>query len=64
MEDLVSWKIRRAILRKLLKFRKIGGSHTEDRNAIKGLPPQLLKQAKKEVRWLINNNFLISKPST
>ncbi len=63
-DDNESWKIRVVILRKLLKFRKIGGAHTEARNAIKGLPPGLLKQAKKELGWLIKKGYLLHKPST
>ena len=57
-------KIRIAILKKLLKSRKIGGAHTEIRNAIKGLPPELLGQAKTEIKWLIKNDYLWHKPST
>ncbi len=64
MDEEERWKIRRAILRKLFRFRKIGGAHTEARNAIKGLPPEYVNQGKKELDWLIKNGFLLSKPST
>lgn len=64
MEDADRWKIRIVILRKLLKFGKIGGAHTEERNAIKGLPPNQLRQAKKELEWLIKRGYLLHKPST
>ncbi|HIH14291.1 MAG TPA: hypothetical protein HA224_03480 [Nanoarchaeota archaeon] len=63
MEEEI-WKIRAVILRKLLKFGKIGGAHTEARNAIKGFPSDKIGQAKKELEWLIKKNYLLCKPST
>lgn len=63
MED-DDWKIRTVILRKLLKFGKIGGAHTEARNAVKGFPRDKIKQAKKELEWLIRKGYLLHKPST
>ena len=57
-------KVRKAILKKLFKHRYIGGRHTEIRNAIKGFPPEQLKEAKKQVILLIKKDYLISKPST
>lgn len=57
-------EIRRAILKKLFRHHYIGGRHTELRNAIKGIPPELLKEAKKQVLNLIKENILLSKPST
>lgn len=62
--DEESWKIRARILRKLLKFRKVGGAHTEARNAIKGLPSDFIGQAKDEIKWLIKEGYLLAKPST
>ena len=56
--------IRKAILKKLFRHRYIGGRHTEIRNAIKSFPPFLLKEAKKEIKNLINENYLLSKMST
>ncbi len=64
MDDTESWKIRARILRKLLKFRKVGGAHTEARNAVKGLPSDFIGQAKKELKWLIKEDYLWAKPST
>ncbi len=62
--DDESWKIRAIILRKLLKFGKIGGAHTEARNAVKGFPSDKIGHAKKEVEWLVKKNYLLCKPST
>jgi len=56
--------IQKDIIRNLFKRRIIGGKHTELRNAIKGLPPEKLKQAKKDVKQLITIGYLLSKPST
>ncbi|MBS3091924.1 hypothetical protein J4466_00740 [Candidatus Pacearchaeota archaeon] len=41
--------VRKAILKKLFKHRYIGGRHTEIRNVIKGLPQELLKEAKNKL---------------
>ena len=56
--------IRRTILKKLFRHRYIGGRHTEIRNAMKGFPPHLLKEVKKEIKNLIKEGYLLSKPST
>ena len=56
--------IRKTLLKKLFRHRYIGGRHTEIRNAIKGFPPSLLKDAKSEIKNLINQDYLLSKPST
>jgi len=56
--------VRKIILKKLFRHRYIGGKHTEIRNAIKGFPPHLLKEAKKEILNLIKESYLLSKPST
>jgi len=56
--------IRRAVLKKLFRHRHIGGRHTEIRNAMKGFPPYLLKEVKKEILSLIKEGYLLSKPST
>jgi hypothetical protein len=56
--------IKRGILRKLFRHRYIGGRHTEIRNAMKGFPPHLLKEVKKEVQQLIKEGYILSKPST
>ena len=57
-------EVRKAILKKLFKHRYIGRRHTEIRNAVKGLPPEQLKEAKKQVILLIKEGYLMSKPST
>lgn len=62
--DEERWKIRARILRKLLKFRKVGRAHTEARNAIKGLPSDFIGLAKEEIKWLIKEGYLLAKPST
>ena len=56
-------EIRKAILKKLFRHRYIGGRHTEIRNAMKGFPPPLLKEVKKEIQNLIREGYLLSKPS-
>ena len=56
--------IKRAILKKLFRHRYIGGRHTEIRNAMKGFPPHLLKEVKKEIENLIKESYLLAKPST
>ena len=56
--------IKKAILKKLLRHRYIGGKHTEIRNAMKGFPSHMLKQVKKEIKNLIKEDYLLSKPST
>lgn len=56
--------IKRAILKKLFKHRYIGARHTEIRNAMKGFPPHLLKEVKKEIQDLIRKNYLLAKIST
>ena len=64
MDSYIESGIRRAILKKLFRHRIIGGKHVSIRNAIKGFPPYLLKNAKRQVIYLIKKNFLIAKPST
>lgn len=56
--------IKRDVLKKLFRHRYIGGRHTEIRNAMKGFPPHLLKEVKKEILNLIKEGYLLSKPST
>ena len=56
--------VKKAILKKLFRHRYIGGKHTEIRNAMKGFPPQLLKEVKKEIHDLIKKGYLLVKPST
>jgi len=56
--------IKKALLKKLFRHRYIGGRHTEIRNAMKGFPPYLLKEVKKEILNLIKEGYLLSKPST
>ncbi len=56
--------LKRAVLKKLFRHRYIGGKHTEIRNAMKGFPPHLLKDIKKEILNLIKEGYLLSKPST
>ena len=56
--------IKRAILKKLFRHRYIGAKHTEIRNAMKGFPPHLLKQIKKEIQELIKQSYLLAKMST
>ena len=45
-------EVRKSILKKLFRHRYIGGRHTEIRNVIKGLPPEQLKEAKKQESFL------------
>ncbi len=56
--------IKRAILKKLFRHRYIGARHTEIRNAMKGFPPPLLNEVKKEIKDLIKKDYLLSKMST
>ncbi len=56
--------IRKAILKKLFRHRYIGSKHTEIKNAMKGFPPPLLKEIKKEIKNLIKEGYLLSKIST
>ena len=56
--------IRKAILKKLFRHRYIGGRHTEIKNAMKGFPPPLLKEIKKEIKNLVKEGYLLSKIST
>jgi len=58
------------ILRKLINFGKVGGAHTSVLNLSKGLPGHIRdnkkgqKEIKKAIKNLINESFLLSKPST
>ena len=56
--------IRKAILKKLFRHRYVGARHTEIRNAVRGFPPYLLKEVKKEIQNLIKQGYLLSKIST
>jgi len=56
--------IRKAILKKLFRHRYIGGRHTEVRNAMKGFPSHMLNEVRKEIKNLIKEGYLLSKPST
>ena len=62
--------IKRFILRKLINLGKIGGAHTSIFNLSKGLPSHIRsnrkgqKAIKQAVKELINDSFLLSKPST
>lgn len=62
--------IKRFILRKLIDIRKIGGAHTSVFNLSKGLPNHIRsnkkgqKAIKQAIKELINERFLLSKPST
>jgi len=55
--------IKAAILFKLFRRGKIGGAHTELRNATKGMKEER-KIMKKAVEELNKEGFLIAKPST
>lgn len=55
--------IKANILLKLFRRGKIGGAHTELRNAIKGMKEDQ-KQVKKAVEELNKEGFLSAKPST
>ncbi|MDO8537332.1 MAG: hypothetical protein Q7S21_00445 [archaeon] len=58
------------ILRKLINLGKIGGSHTSVFNLSKGLPNNITsnkkgqKAIKQAIKELINEQMLLSKPST
>ncbi|MAG07723.1 hypothetical protein CMI46_02810 [Candidatus Pacearchaeota archaeon] len=56
--------IRKAILKKLFRHRYIGARHTEVRNAMRGFPSHLLKEARNEIKDLIKEKLLLSKMST
>ena len=56
--------LREVILRKLYRHHYIGNRHTELRNVIKGIPPNLLKDAKKAAEELIKEGLLLAKVST
>ena len=62
--------IKRFILRKLLNFGKVGGSHTSVFNLSKSLPNHIRsnrkgqKAIKQAIKQLINIGFLLSKQST
>lgn len=55
---------------KLIRMKKIGGSHTEMKNLTKGLSlhytltKQGQKKIKKAIKELVNRQFLLIKPST
>ena len=42
--------IKRVLLKKLFKHRYIGARHTEIRNAMKGFPPPILNEVRKEIK--------------
>jgi len=62
--------IKNFILRKLINLGKIGGAHTSVFNLSKGLPNHIRgnkqgqKELKQAIKELINENLLLSKPST
>ena len=62
--------IKRFILRKLINLSKIGGAHISVFNLSKGLPNNIIsnkkgqKAIKQAINELINEQFLLSKPST
>lgn len=56
--------LRKAVLKKLFRHRYIGGRHSEIRNVIKGFPPNMLKEVKKEVQQLIKEGYMLAKIST
>ena len=62
--------IKSFILRKLINLGKVGGSHTSVFNLNKGLPNHIRgnkkgqKDIKQAVKELLNENLLLSKPST
>ena len=62
--------IKRFMLRKLINLGKVGGSHTAVFNLSKGLPTHIRpnrksqKAIKQAIKELINDSFLLSKPST
>lgn len=68
-EDEVKF-IKLFILRKLINLGKIGGAHTSVFNLSKGLPNNMTsnkkgqKAIKQAIKELINEQFLLSKPST
>ena len=69
MDDDVEIIIK-AFLRKLIRMRKIGGSHTEIINLTKGLSSVYRntrsgkKKIAKAIKEMRNREFLLSKPST
>ena len=56
--------IKKIILRKLFRHRIIGGKHTAVENLTKGIPKQIVGEAKEAVKELIKEGFVIPKPTS
>lgn len=57
-------EIHARILRKLVRMKKWGASHTEERNAIKVVPIHKIDTAKNALEELIKAELILWKPST
>lgn len=68
--DKEIFNIMKIFLLKLIRMKKIGGSYTEIKNLMKGLPlrytltKKTQKLIKKALKELVNKQFLLTKPST
>ena len=55
---------KKIILRKLFRFRAIGGKHTAIEHLTKGLPKHAAGEAKDAVKELIKEGFILQKPTS
>ncbi|HID27390.1 MAG TPA: hypothetical protein EYP22_06155 [Methanosarcinales archaeon] len=52
------------ILEKLIRNKYIGGKHTSEDNVCKGFPKHEIKKVRKELKKLIKQGYVISKPTS
>ncbi len=57
-------ELKKIILRKLFRHRIIGGKHTAIEHITKGLPKHFVGTAKKAVKELIKEGFVLQKPTS
>ena len=55
---------KKIILRKMFRLRVIGGKHTAVEHLTKGLPKHAIGEAKKAVKELIKEEFVLLKPTS
>ncbi len=56
--------VEKAILRKMLLDRVVGGRHTSADNIPKGFPKHLRGEAKDALKHLIRKGYILAKPTT
>jgi len=56
--------IRRTIIEKMVKHRIWGGKHASVENVSKGFPPHLKREVLDEIKSLIKEGIIISKPTS